>query len=214
MPMQARAEATRRKIIDSAVHLFSEMGYGETGLADVLQRAGVSKGAFYYHFDSKEAVAAAIIEEYTLRSKKAMRTRVDTSQPLLDQIIVATFMAAEMLESDQASRIGNQLLQALRQVSGTASQVYRQWTQDFTDVLIKGIEAAGFREGADAARSAEAIWTGVLGCHLLSSALNDDAYGRLANGWRSMMRSLAPEDSLQHYYDLIDRTAKGLQTTG
>ena len=63
MPRQARAEATRRRIIDSAVDLFTEMGYGETGLADVLQRAGVSKGAFYYHFDSKESVAAAIITD-------------------------------------------------------------------------------------------------------------------------------------------------------
>ena len=64
MPLQARAEATRRRILDSAIDLFDELGYGETGLADVLQRAGVSKGAFYYHFDSKEAVAAAIIEDY------------------------------------------------------------------------------------------------------------------------------------------------------
>ena len=64
MVMQARAEATRHRILDSAVDLFDELGYGETGLADVLQRAGVSKGAFYYHFDSKEGIAAAIIEEF------------------------------------------------------------------------------------------------------------------------------------------------------
>ncbi len=62
MARQARAEATRKKIIDTAVELFIDLGYGETGLAEILQRADVTKGAFYYHFDSKEAVAAAIID--------------------------------------------------------------------------------------------------------------------------------------------------------
>ena len=79
--MQARAEATRRRILDSAVDLFSEMGYGETGLADILQRAGVSKGAFYYHFDSKEAVAAAIIQEYRSTATEMARERIDPDAP-------------------------------------------------------------------------------------------------------------------------------------
>ena len=214
MARQARAEATRRRIIDSAVDLFTELGYGETGLADVLQRAGVSKGAFYYHFDSKESVAAAIIEEYTLRSKESMRTRVDAALPLLDQIIVATFVAAEMLETDKTSRIGNQLLQSLGQVSARAINVYREWSREFSGVLAKGIEDAGLRLGPDAVEAAEAIWAGVLGCHLLSSAFNDDAYARLATMWRSVMRPLVPAQSWPHYDELLSRTAQSLQVVG
>lgn len=214
MPRQARAEATRRRIIDSAVDLFTELGYGETGLADVLQRAGVSKGAFYYHFDSKESVAAAIIEEFTLRSMESMRTRVDSSLPLLDQIIVATFVAAEMLETDKTSRLGNQLLQSLGQVSTTAVTVYRAWSREFTGALAKGIEAAGLRQGPDAVEAAEAAWAGVLGSHLLSSAFNDDPYARLAAVWQSMMRPLVPADSWGHYDGLLNRTAQSLQAVG
>lgn len=75
--LQARAEATRRRILDSAVDLFDELGYGETGLADVLQRANVSKGAFYYHFDSKEAVATAIIEDFRHQMEEATRETID-----------------------------------------------------------------------------------------------------------------------------------------
>ena len=63
MVVQARAEATRRRIIDAAIALFSEEGYGDTGLAAIMDRADVSKGAFYYHFESKEALASAIIGE-------------------------------------------------------------------------------------------------------------------------------------------------------
>jgi AcrR family transcriptional regulator len=214
MPRQARAEATRRRIIDSAVDLFTELGYGETGLADVLQRAGVSKGAFYYHFDSKESVAAAIIEEFTLRSMESMRTRVDSSLPPLDQIIVATFVAAEMLETDKTSRIANQLLQSLGQVSATAINVYREWSREFSCILANGIKDAGLRQGHDAVEAAETIWAGVLGCHLLSSAFNDDAYARLASMWRSMMRTLVPAESWGYYDELLNRTTRSLQAVG
>jgi len=40
MSVQARAEATRQKIIDAAVDLFEEVGYGGTSLGDILARAG------------------------------------------------------------------------------------------------------------------------------------------------------------------------------
>ena len=89
--LQARAEATRRRIIESAVDLFDELGYGETGLADVLQRAGVSKGAFYYHFDSKEAVASAIIDQFRVQNAERVAEAIDRNAPLLERIIVATF---------------------------------------------------------------------------------------------------------------------------
>ena len=63
MVRQARSEATRQKIIDSAVDLINEIGYPAAGLADIIERAELTKGALYYHFDSKEALATAIIED-------------------------------------------------------------------------------------------------------------------------------------------------------
>ena len=63
MVRQARSEATRRKIIDSAVDLINEIGYPAAGLGDIIERAELTKGALYDHFDSKEALATAIIEE-------------------------------------------------------------------------------------------------------------------------------------------------------
>ena len=43
--------------------LFAEVGYQATGLGDIIERAEMTKGALYYHFDSKEALATAIIAE-------------------------------------------------------------------------------------------------------------------------------------------------------
>lgn len=47
MAVQARAEETRQKILEAAVDLFDSVGYGDTGLADIMSRAEITKGAFY-----------------------------------------------------------------------------------------------------------------------------------------------------------------------
>lgn len=212
MPLQARAEATRRRILDSAVDLFSELGYGETGLADVLARAGVSKGAFYYHFDSKEAVAVAIIEDYRSRNAAAVFEHIDMSAPLLDRMIVATFVSAAILESDKTARIGNQLLQALGQVSSVASRIYSEWTAEFVANLTNAIRNIGPRDGVNPAEFAEATWAAILGCHLLSSALSDDPHARLSRAWRAMLRATLPEPAQRECYQLVERVAGGFQT--
>jgi AcrR family transcriptional regulator len=90
--LQARAEATRQKIIDAAVDLFGTTGFGETGLADIISAADVTKGSFYYHFDSKEAVATAIIDksEEEFRASTIAVLSSPTS-PALDNLIRSTF---------------------------------------------------------------------------------------------------------------------------
>jgi len=214
MVLQARAEATRRRIIDSAVDLFDELGYGETGLADVLQRAGVSKGAFYYHFDSKEAVASAIIDEFRRRISAAIRNRSDPSEPALESMIVATFTSAAMLHADKTVRIGNQLLQALGQVSSVAAPIYAEWTEFFVGSLAQAVESVEVRDGVDAREAAEALWAGVVGCHLLSAAIGDDSSARLARAWRAMVRATVPENLFAHYDALLEKVSTAPQTVG
>lgn len=55
-----RAEATRARLIEVAGELFGTLGYERTSIEDVLERAGVSKGALYHHFASKEALFEAV----------------------------------------------------------------------------------------------------------------------------------------------------------
>lgn len=214
MVLQARAEATRRRIIDSAVELFDERGYGETGLADILQRAGVSKGAFYYHFDSKEAVASAVIGEYQRRNTERVLDAIDRTAPLLERIIIASFASADMINSEKIAQIGNQLLQALGQVSSVAPRVYSEWTTEFVDNLAKAIQQVGPRDGVDTSEVAEAMWAAVLGCHLMSSALDREPRQRLARVWRCMLRATIAEPAQAHYNALLDHLASERQSVG
>ncbi|MGL6279517.1 MAG: TetR/AcrR family transcriptional regulator [Gaiella sp.] len=55
---------TRERILDSAQTLVLEQGLAATSIDDVLTAAGTSKGAFFYHFPSKHALARAIVERY------------------------------------------------------------------------------------------------------------------------------------------------------
>ena len=209
MPRQARAEATRRRIIDSAVELFAELGYGETGLADVLQRAGVSKGAFYYHFDSKEAIAAALIDEYSRQLITAAREFFDPDAPHMEGVIRTAFRVAEIIETDPTARVGNDLLQALSQISSISAQVYREWSDGYIDILTRTIGGWEPRDGVDPAEAADAIWSSILGSHLLSSAGVEDRYAQLARTWRFFLSTLAPADVRKELHKTLTEIAGG-----
>jgi AcrR family transcriptional regulator len=58
MPRQDRARATRECILRAAAQEFERAGFVAASLRAMLARVGVTKGAFYFHFESKEAVAA------------------------------------------------------------------------------------------------------------------------------------------------------------
>lgn len=62
--MQKRSQETRALILNAAQNLFARSGYDATGVADICQEAGVSKGAFYYHFPSKQALFLDLLDEW------------------------------------------------------------------------------------------------------------------------------------------------------
>lgn len=72
-----RSAATRSKILGSARTLFITVGYEGTTTAMILAASGVSRGAMYYHFESKEGIFE---ELYTETGKEVLeRSRVDSA---------------------------------------------------------------------------------------------------------------------------------------
>lgn len=58
------AQRTREKILKSALRLFIDKGYDSTSLNDITGKAGVTKGAVYWHFKDKESILSEIIDYY------------------------------------------------------------------------------------------------------------------------------------------------------
>lgn len=60
---QRDAEKTRRRILASALSLFARKGYDRTTFNDIAARLGLTKGAVYWHFDSKQALLVALVDD-------------------------------------------------------------------------------------------------------------------------------------------------------
>lgn len=56
-------DKTRSKILDVAAANFHEKGFQGTSLSDILQQAGISKGALYHHFTNKQELLYAVFDE-------------------------------------------------------------------------------------------------------------------------------------------------------
>jgi AcrR family transcriptional regulator len=55
--------SVRQRLLDSAVLLFTNRGYAATSVREIVEMAGVTKPALYYHFDSKEGIYLAILDD-------------------------------------------------------------------------------------------------------------------------------------------------------
>ena len=60
---QERARRTRAAIVESAAIEFARRGYGAASVNAILEHSGATKGAMYFHFDSKEELARAVLAE-------------------------------------------------------------------------------------------------------------------------------------------------------
>ncbi len=73
MPKQARSQATYEALLHAAERLFAAHGYNAVSVEDICRAAGVSKGAFYHHFESKQAVFLALLQRWLTRLEQRLQ---------------------------------------------------------------------------------------------------------------------------------------------
>jgi AcrR family transcriptional regulator len=73
-------EATRKKILNSAITLFSTRGFDQVSIDDLMENAGLTRGAFYAHFESKQAVYAKAIIAGAKKSRITQQKPENTTQ--------------------------------------------------------------------------------------------------------------------------------------
>ena len=67
------AQATRQQLLEAAIRVFAEKGVSRTSLQDIAQRAGVSRGAIYWHFANKADLFDAMMESAVLPMEQALQ---------------------------------------------------------------------------------------------------------------------------------------------
>lgn len=94
---EAQRLATREKLLTVSVEEFQRTGFSETDVARIAQRAGVSRGTFYFHFPAKEDVLAEITlrEELRIAEEVAPRLRAGEALGEILRAVVAGILNAE-----------------------------------------------------------------------------------------------------------------------
>lgn len=93
---------TRNKIMDIAQQMVLDVGLSGTSVDKVIDRAGVTKGTFFYHFKTKHDLAAALIERYADQDEHHFHDAMDKAEQLardpLQQLLIFVGLFIEMAE--------------------------------------------------------------------------------------------------------------------
>lgn len=209
MAQQARSEATRWKILTAAVELFGDVGYTSTGLGDVIERAALTKGALYYHFDSKESLAEAIIAEASARVWHAVDAIIQGPIPGMEKVIRTSFVIAGIVTGDPLGRTGAQLMRALGEFNETATQTYTGMQMLITELVKQAGTEGDLRTDVDPEVVGELLIATYLGAELLSigTSTANDLAGRLQRAWSILLPAIVDDAALSYFREFLQREA-------
>ncbi|HEV2368499.1 MAG TPA: TetR/AcrR family transcriptional regulator [Acidimicrobiales bacterium] len=167
---QERAERTRAQIIDTAAAAFAEHGFDGVSFNGLVTESGLSKGAFYFHFSSKEDLAVA-----TFRAKQEeMISRLFSESPPANWTERVAFLLrrrAQLIREDPAllcvSRLGTDL--TARSSPGSVYASYHDLALGvIADLVAEGQRAGEFRADIRPEAAARAVFAAMVGMDALS----------------------------------------------
>ena len=157
MATGARPEAEARRLttqgrerkvqlIEAAADLFAERGYGETRIVDIVERAGVAKGLFYWYFENKEALFRDLVEENRQWLRRAQAAAIDPSADPLRRVRQGAEASVEHMSSHaryfsliEVENLDKQFADVLRQ----GTEVH---ARDVAAIIAEGIEDGSIRD--------------------------------------------------------------------
>ena len=136
-------KATRSKLVDAALKLFATSGYEHATVDDISQEAGYSKGAYYFHFSTKDDILLELLRMWTDDRTNALTAAVVDGEPEG----TVRGMLEGLFSYDAAPQWPAVLLefwsQALRhpEVSKRLSQAYGGWRKQLAEAFATAVDA-------------------------------------------------------------------------
>lgn len=168
---RAQAEQNRERILDNAAQLFRERGFDGIGLNELMQAAGLTRGGFYGHFESKDDLAAQALARALSTQAELWRRQADRSLTGW----VNAYLSEEHREHVGAGCGLAALAGDVARAGPAVREVFAGGVQAAVQRLTPQMHAA---DEAERRAQAMALLSTLVGALLLSRAVGDDALGQ------------------------------------
>ncbi len=152
---EAKSIETRGKIYESANTLFREHGIDNVSVDLIVKKAGVSKGSFYVHFESKYALIALLISDFVKTLDIDYKSSIESfpeNTPASEILMRLVDVIADII----SNRIGYDMMKYVyeglitRSINSDSIIGYnRDLYKTFRNVIYKGIEMEEFKKDID-----------------------------------------------------------------
>jgi len=144
-----RADTTRDQILRAAAHQFAQRPYYAVGLDDILAEAQLTKGAMYFHFRSKHALALAIVDEQTERAAESVKNLLSRKLSGLESLIDVSYLIAVGDITQDVTRASFNLLESVGRTEKLQARLLGGWIQLMGEIAQRGIAEGDIVDQAD-----------------------------------------------------------------
>lgn len=174
-PKQARAVRTREQVLAAAATAFADKGYPAVTIMDIAELTGVTKGAVYFHYANKEALAVAVTEKFYLRLPKVAEAVDVLDPPPLEAVAELLLRTAIAFRDDKMIQAGARLQIERSLIGAELPTPYVDYTRLITRYLVRAREVGDLPETSDPESVAQVLVSAFFGAQHISWILNDRA---------------------------------------
>ncbi|MCX5388091.1 ScbR family autoregulator-binding transcription factor [Streptomyces sp. NBC_00083] len=172
---QERAVRTRGLILDAAARAFADKGYPATTILDVAELMGATKGAVYFHFANKGALAAAVTEEFYVRLRASAQQVTDQALPPLATLAELLVRTGVLFRDDEVIRAGARLQIEQSLIETDLPAPFVGYTETVTGLLRAAHAEGALPGGHDPEAVGRVLVSAFFGAQHMSWVMNDRA---------------------------------------
>jgi TetR/AcrR family transcriptional repressor of nem operon len=203
---ERRADSTRQRLIAAASRQFAHHPYSMVSLDDILAEAELTKGAMYFHFASKQALALAIIDDLTEMSRAAVTELVARKMSGLETVIDLVYLLAVQDTQNEVARAGVRLLDTLDNTA-LATTLWQSWVETVTTLIQKAVTEGDddddHHDPEDIAKMLVALWVGIRRISDLDQP--ERHLDNLKKAWILALPSFTNPDRIDYFTQFIKR---------
>jgi len=152
VPATAKGEATRAFLLRTAALVFAEHGYTGTSLNDLIAASGLTKGAFYFYFRSKAALAIAVLRDQQDRWLRQVSERALSAGTAAEQFQALPGIMLELLATEPGAWSITRLTKDMTEDPATAEEASKPmaaWVEFVADIVRRGQADGDLRSDLD-----------------------------------------------------------------